>query len=150
MVELLGAKFEHFFLRWVAQEANGEGRGREVSREGRFVLLPSGKFKKTAEGKNLEGTSNRNREASIPSGRNIREFGSVKGDVTREADSGVGHQVSDNTKLADTSVLDLNTTKAVELCLVTISYKAKGIEEAKRGLGSEFILYGEAEKNRER
>jgi hypothetical protein len=94
-------------------------------------LLPSGKFENTAEGKHLKGACNRNGETSIPSSRDVREFGSIQGDVARETDASSRYQISNNTKLADTAVLDLNTTEAVELFLVAIGNKAKGIKEAK-------------------
>lgn len=40
------------------------------------------------------------------------------------------------------SHLDLDVTETVELVLVTIGNKAKRIEEAKRGLGTELVLEG--------
>ena len=55
--------------------------------------------------------------------------------VSGKTDSGFLDKVSNNGKHGDTSVLQFNTTKAVELFLVTIGNKTKGIEETKRGLG---------------
>ena len=37
-------------------------------------------------------------------------------------------------------MLDFNTTKAVELFLVSVGNKAKGIEESKRGLSTELVF----------
>ncbi|KAL7466190.1 hypothetical protein ACHAXS_006486, partial [Conticribra weissflogii] len=57
-------------------------------------------------------------------------------------DSGTGDDVSEEGKLCDTSVLDLNITEAVEALLVGIIEKSKGIEESERGLGTELGLEG--------
>ena len=57
-------------------------------------------------------------------------------------DTGAGDDVAKEGKLGDTAVLDLDVTETVELDLVTIGDKAKGIEEAKRGLGAELVLEG--------
>ena len=45
-------------------------------------------------------------------------------------------------KLADTAVLDLDVTEAVEALLVGILKKAERIEEAEGGLGAELRLEG--------
>jgi hypothetical protein len=103
-------------------------------------VLHDGKLQETNKGKNLEGTGNRNGGGSLPAGRNVGELGSGVVNVSRKADSGSGDQVSDNTQHADAAVLDLDVSEAVELLLVTIGNKAKGIEESKRSLGTEFIL----------
>jgi hypothetical protein len=103
-------------------------------------VLHDGKLQETNEGKNLEGTGNRNGGGSLPAGRNVGEFGSGVVNVSRKADSGGGDQVSDNTQHADAAVLDLDVSEAVELLLVTIGNKAKGIEETKRSLGTEFVF----------
>ena len=67
------------------------------------------------------------------------EGGSREVNVSRKTNSGLLDEVSDNTEHANTSVLDLNESEAVKLRLVTISDKAKGIEEAKRGLGTKLV-----------
>jgi hypothetical protein len=46
------------------------------------------------------------------------------------------------------SVFDLDGTEAVELLLVTIGDKAKGIEESKRSLGTELVFEGHVGGNR--
>ena len=113
-------------------ESNGEARSGEVTREGSFSLLPSGKLEDTAEGENLEGSRNRNREGGIPTRSKVRELGSISGDVTREVDTSLVDKVSNNTKHADAAMLDLNTTEAIKLFLITIGDKAERIEESKR------------------
>jgi hypothetical protein len=142
LVELLGAEVFLGILVRRTDPADRESRGREVSRERSLSLLPASKLKDTAEGKDLEGTSNRDIEGSIPARSKVGELGSIGGNFTREVDSGFVDQISNNTKLADTSVLDLNATETVELVLVSIGDKSKRIEEAKRRLGTELVLEG--------
>ena len=48
----------------------------------------------------------------------------------------------DNSKHSNTSVLDLNQSKAIELFLVAIFDKTEGVEESKRRLGSKLALEG--------
>jgi len=62
--------------------------------------------------------------------------------VSRKVDSVTGGDLSEESKLGDTSVLELDETKAVETVLVGIIEHTKGIEESERGLGSEFSLEG--------
>ena len=108
----------------------------------RDLLLPSGKFKGTAEGKDLKGTWNGDSERGIPTRAKVRELGSIGGDVTGEVDTGLVHQVTDDTKHADASVLELNVTKAIELFLITIGNKAKGIPVSKGNLSTNLIFEG--------
>ena len=64
-------------------------------------------------------------------------------DVSGEVDSGAGDDLTQEGKLSDTSVLDLNVTETVEALLGAVSGEhAEGIEESKRGLGTELILEG--------
>mmetsp|Transcript_17345 Transcript_17345/g.22549 ORF Transcript_17345/g.22549 Transcript_17345/m.22549 type:complete len:208 (+) Transcript_17345:116-739(+) len=129
-----------FLIKRVPTEVDGTVT--EVTNEFVFAsnILHDGEFKETGEGKNLKGAGNRNGSTGIPARSQVRELGSVHGDVTRKVDTGLVDQVSNNTKHADTSMLDLNETKTVELFLVAVGYKAKRIEEAKRSLGTKFIL----------
>jgi hypothetical protein len=120
--------------------ANRERGCREVTRKRSLGLLPSNKLQSSAEGKDLESTGNRDREGGIPTGAKVGKLGSVGRDVTREVDSGLVDKVSNNTKHADTSVLDLDSSKAIELLLVAISDKAKRIEKPERRLGSKLVL----------
>jgi hypothetical protein len=103
-------------------------------------VLHDGKLQEANEGENLKGSGDGNCLRSLPSGTDIREGGSRVVNVSWKADSGSGDKVSDNTKHTDTSVLDLDVTKTVELFLVTISDKTKRIEETKRSLGTKFTL----------
>ena len=105
-------------------------------------VLHDGKLQEANEGKNLEGTGNGDGEGGIPAVSEVRELGAGVVNVTGKVDSGGVDKVSDNTKHTDTSVLDLDISEAVELLLVTISDKAEGIEEAKRGLGTELTFEG--------
>jgi hypothetical protein len=65
--------------------------------------------------------------------------------VSRKVDSGAGDDLSEEGKLTDASVLDLDVTKAVEAFLVFTRKLSEGIEESKRGLGTEFALEGHGE-----
>jgi hypothetical protein len=103
-------------------------------------VLHDGKFQETNEEGDLEGTGNRDGERGIPSVSEVRELSSVHGNVSGKVDSGGVDEVSDNSQHADTSVLDLDVSETVELFLVTISNKAKGIEESKRCLGTELVF----------
>ena len=105
-------------------------------------VLHDGKLQESNEKKDLKGTGHRDSEGGIPSVSKVRELGSGVVNVSGKVDSSGVDQVSNNTKHADTAVLDLNISKTVELLLVTISNKAKGVEESKRRLGTKFILEG--------
>merc|ERR1719251_790941 len=70
------------------------------------------------------------------------EGGSSGVDVTRKVDSSTGDDVSEEGKLGNTSVLDLDVTEAVEALLVGIIKESEGIEESKRRLDSELRLEG--------
>mmetsp|Transcript_32847 Transcript_32847/g.68922 ORF Transcript_32847/g.68922 Transcript_32847/m.68922 type:complete len:215 (+) Transcript_32847:221-865(+) len=63
--------------------------------------------------------------------------------ISGKVKSSTGHNLSEEGKLTDTSVLDLDVTKAVETLLGHISREhAEGIEESKRRLGTKLILEG--------
>jgi hypothetical protein len=115
LVKFLCTKVFLLIFRNIRKPAYREGRSREVSREGPFSLLPSEQFESSNEGEDLEGTSSRHGFTACPSRRDIREFGSIKRDFTRKTDSGGSHQITDHTELADTTVLDLDVSEAVEL-----------------------------------
>jgi len=68
--------------------------------------------------------------------------------VSWKVDSGTGHDLAEESKLGDTAVLDLDVSEAVEAFLVLAGELSEGIEEAKRSLGTEFILEGHAGGNR--
>jgi len=142
LVQFLGTELVLLFLAVVTDESDRERGGREISREGSLSLLPSGKLKETSKGQDLKSSSNGDLGGSLPSRGNVRELQSRGGDFTRKADSGIGDEVSNNTELADTSVLDLNGTEAVEALLVGIGEEAKGIEESEGWLDTELVLEG--------
>jgi hypothetical protein len=81
----------------------------------------------------------------IEAGGNVGELKAGVANITRETDSGLSDKVSNDGKHADTSMLDLNVTKTIELLLVSISDQSEGIKEAKRRLGTEFVLEGHLE-----
>lgn len=58
-------------------------------------------------------------------------------DVAVQVDTSTGDDVSKEGKLTDTAVLDLNISKTVELFFISVSNKAKGIEEATASMKGE-------------
>ena len=61
--------------------------------------------------------------------------------VSGKVDSGTGHNLSEEGQLADTSVLDLNITQAVESFFSAVSTEhSKRIEKVQGWLGAEFVL----------
>ena len=105
-------------------------------------ILHDSELKESNEGKDLEGSSNRNLEGASPSLSDVRERSSGVVNVSWKTDSVTGDNLSKEGKLGDTSVLQLNVTKTVETLLVGIVKHAQRIEESKRGLGSELVLEG--------
>ncbi len=63
-------------------------------------------------------------------------------DSSWEGDSGTGDDLSEESKLGDTSVLELYITKTVETGLVNTIKKSKWVVESKRRLGTELRLEG--------
>ena len=64
-------------------------------------------------------------------------------DGSGKVDSGAGHNLAQEGKLGDTSVLDLDVSEAVEALLGAVTGEhAEGIEESKRRLGTKLILEG--------
>jgi len=126
LVELLRMEFILGLFGVSTNEAYREGRGREVSRVGALSLLPSSVLQDTAEGEDLKKTSGGYLENGGVSRRDVSE-GKVlgAGDEARKVDARPGGQVSKEGKLADASVLDLNSPEAVEAVLVGIFKKAK-------------------------
>mmetsp|Transcript_12326 Transcript_12326/g.8633 ORF Transcript_12326/g.8633 Transcript_12326/m.8633 type:complete len:228 (-) Transcript_12326:59-742(-) len=106
-------------------------------------ILHYSKLKSSNEGDDLEKTGLWDGTYSGPSVRDGVEGSSCGVDVTWKVDSGTGGDLSEESKLGDTSVLDLYVTKAVETFLVNISVqKSKRIEESKRRLGTKLGLEG--------
>ena len=145
LVELNGTLLElGLGIERVPAEVNGAVA--EVTRE--FTagdVLHDGKLQEANEGQDLQGTGHGGGEGAGPAGGDVGELSSVQGDVTREADSGGGGQVADNTQHADAAVLDLNVSEAVELGLVAIRNQSQRVEESERSLGAELVLEGHAE-----
>jgi hypothetical protein len=105
-------------------------------------ILHDEKLKESDEEKDLKGSVSRNLEGASPSLSDIRELGSIEGDISRKTNSGTGGDLSEEGKLADTSVLELNETETVETALTSFIEQSQRIEEAKRGLGTELVLEG--------
>ena len=128
LVQLLRAEVVLGFLAVSSNEPYRERRGGEVARVGALGLLPSGKLKNTAEGKDLQKSSGGYLEYGSMSGRDVGEGKVLRArDEAWKTDARPGGQVSKEGKLADASVLDLNTTEAVEAVLVGILQQAKRI-----------------------
>mmetsp|Transcript_40754 Transcript_40754/g.73487 ORF Transcript_40754/g.73487 Transcript_40754/m.73487 type:complete len:100 (-) Transcript_40754:24-323(-) len=62
--------------------------------------------------------------------------------VSAEVTSSTGDNVTQEGKLSNTAVLDLNITETVESLLVGLVEESEGIEEAKRSLDTELTLEG--------
>ena len=106
-------------------------------------VLHEGKFKGANEGNNLEKSSSRDGIRAGDGCKSIRvgcEGVTGHVNVTWKVESGAGGDLSQERKLTDTSVLDLDVTETVELLLVTIADQAERIEESKRRLGTELTL----------
>ena len=103
-------------------------------------VLHDASLQKTDEKKKLAKSTSRN---GLEGGKTVgdgSERSSTQVNVSRKTDTGLLDEVTDNGKHGDTSVLELSEAEAVELLLVTVCDKAERIEEAKRRLGTEFIL----------
>jgi len=102
-------------------------------------------LKEGNEGQDLEKTSRGDGVRAVNGGKAIgeaREGISALVDITGEVDSSTGDDLAEESKLRDTAVLELDVTEAVEALLVSIIEQTKGVEEAKRRLGSELGLEG--------
>ena len=62
--------------------------------------------------------------------------------VSGKMDSSTGDDLSQEGKLGDTSVLELDESKTVEALLVGTIEQAEGVEESKGSLGTELGLEG--------
>ena len=62
--------------------------------------------------------------------------------VTWKVDSGTGDNLSEESKLTDTSVLDLDVTETVETLLVGSGEHTHRVPKSERGLGTEGIIEG--------
>jgi len=113
----------------------------EVTRElSSGDVLHDEKLKESYEGNELEKSSLGDSTNSSPSIGDGVEGGSGVVNVSGKVDTSTGDDVSEESKLTDTSVLELNVTETVETVLVSIIKKSKRIEESKRRLNSDLTL----------
>ena len=122
----------------------------EVTNElvsGSWNILHEGAFKDSDEGDDLNKSSSWDGIRAEKGGNTVRV--GVEGvtrvvNVSWKVDSGTGDDLAEESKLADTAVLDLDVTEAVESLLVLSRELSEGVEESKRSLGAELILEGHA------
>jgi hypothetical protein len=136
----LGGTLLHLGLGVEGVSAKVKGSVTQVTDEfSNSDILRDSKLEKTNEGDDLEMIGRRvSSMAANPLGYQRRKFRCSQ--CLLEDGFRSRRQVSGNSKHADTSVLDLDETETVELFLVTISDKAKRIEESKKSLVTEFVL----------
>jgi len=92
------------------------------------------------EGEGLEEAGSRDVLEGLEAGGDVGEVDALAGgDGAREADTGGGGEVTGDSEHGNAAVLDLDVTETVEVGLITIGDEAKGIVEAKGGLGSELL-----------
>mmetsp|Transcript_3344 Transcript_3344/g.6258 ORF Transcript_3344/g.6258 Transcript_3344/m.6258 type:complete len:215 (-) Transcript_3344:114-758(-) len=103
-------------------------------------VLHDKKLKESNKGNDLEKSSLGNSIDSSPAVGDGVEGSSIIVDVSGKVNSSTGDDVSKESKLGDTSVLDLYITKTIETFLVSIVKKSKRIEESKRRLDSKLRL----------
>ena len=134
-----------FFVKGVPSKVNGAvtevpdefGFARHVTHDGGFQDTNKEKeLDKATGGDFLKGG-----EPVGDGGKGLA--GKVNG--SRKTDAGFLDEVSDNGKHGDTSVLQFNFTKTVELGLVSVGDKTKRIVESKRRLSTKGILEGGVE-----
>ena len=100
-------------------------------------VLHYSQLKDSDETDDLSQTGARHGRKGSPTVRDIRESVTRDVNVSRKANSVLLDKVSKNGKHGDTSVLEFDETKTVELSLVTISNKAKRIVESEWRLSAE-------------
>jgi hypothetical protein len=121
----------------------------EISNElvaGSLDITHEGALKDSDEGDDLNKSSGGDRVGAEKSGDTVGvRVEGVSGvvDGSGKVDSGTGHNLSEEGKLADTSVLDLDVTKSVESLLghITVEHSQR-IEETKGGLRTKLVLEG--------
>ena len=89
-------------------------------------------------GRNGKEHLNQNHVGNSTPGSKSR--GNVLG--TRESDSGVSDEVSDNTQHGNTSVLELHISEAVELFLVSVGTDSQRIKKSEGSHGTELVVKG--------
>ena len=139
----LNSTLGHLGLGIESVPAKVEGAVTEVTDElSSGDVLHDEELKGSDEGNNLGNSGSRDGVEGGETVRDVLEAEAGVVDVTRETDSVLLDEVSNDGKHGDTSVLDLDVTETVELLLVSISNHAERVEEAKRRLGSELVLEG--------
>ena len=109
------------------------------------AVLHDTKLKSSNEGNNLSKSGAGDGIGSGDGGPSVGEgVEGVSGvvNVSGKVDAVAGHDLAQEGKLGDTSVLDFDVTKTVEALLVGAIEHAEGVEEAKRSLGTELVLEG--------
>ena len=104
-------------------------------------ILHETNFEESNEGDHLDKSGSRDGVRSDKGGNSVRVgVESISGvvDASRKVDSTTGGDLSKEGKHTNTSVLDLDVSETVELCLVTVFNESKRIEESKRRLGTEL------------
>ena len=105
-------------------------------------ILHYEKLKSSNEGNNLQKSTLGDGVDGGPTVGDGVEAGSRVVNVSGKVDSVTGDDLSKESKLGDTSVLELDITKTVEFLLVGIGQKSQRIEESKRRLDSKLRLEG--------
>jgi hypothetical protein len=140
LVEFLGAKLVLLFFRRVSKETNWDSGSAKVSREGTFVLLPETNLQHSNETDNLGNSGNRDGGDGSETSRDIGELRSGEINVTRKTSTSPSGQIPEESELSNTSVLNLNITKAIKSGLVAALKKAEGIKESKWRLNTKLVL----------
>ena len=108
-------------------------------------VLHDGNLQQTNEGEDLNGSLSgdgiRSPDGSPAVGVRVEGISGTV-DVSSQMGSRAGDDVTQESKHANTSVLDLNVTETVETFLVSIIKKSKRIEESDRCLGTKLSLEG--------
>ncbi len=105
-------------------------------------VLHDSSLKESDEGDDLDNSGVRDGAKCGPTARDGAEGGSGEINVSWKVDSGTVYDLSEESKLGDTSVLELYVTEAVEFLLVGIIEESERVEESKRWLGSKLRLEG--------
>jgi hypothetical protein len=104
-----------------------------------------GALEESNESDHLDNSGGRNGIRSDNGGNTVRvRCEGVTGvvNVSWEVDSGTGNDLSEECKLTDTSVLDLDVTETVETLLVGSGEHTHWVPKSERGLGTEGIIEG--------
>jgi hypothetical protein len=114
----------------------------EVTHEfvGASGILHESKFQESNKSEDLQCAGNWHGERGSPARSKVGELGARVVNVTRKVDASLVDKVSDNSKHANASMLDLNVSEAVKLFLVSVGDHAERIKETKRSLGTKLIL----------